>query len=141
MEYKIVIDTSVLISGLYSNRGAAFKLLEEIDHPDLKVYVSTSLILEYEAVAKRETNSYWLDSSKLDVFIDFICSKCLETNIYFNWRPFLSDPNDDFVLELAVASGAEWIVTYNDSDFKGSDKFGVKTITPKELLMKMGVLK
>ena len=41
MEYKIVIDTSVLISGLYSNRGAAFKLLEEIDHPDLKVYVST----------------------------------------------------------------------------------------------------
>ncbi len=25
MLYKIVIDTSVLISGLYSNKGAAFK--------------------------------------------------------------------------------------------------------------------
>jgi len=141
MEFKVVIDTSVLISGLYSRKGAAFKLLEEIDHSDLKVFISTSLILEYEAVAKRETEKYWLDSSLLDAFIDHICANCHETSIYFNWRPLLSDPNDDFVLELAVASGAEWIVTYNTSDFQGSEKFGVKTITPKELLIKMGVFK
>ncbi len=72
MEFKVVIDTSVLISGLYSRKGAAFKLLEEMDHPDLNVYVCTSL---------------------------------------------------------------------NTADFKGSEKFGVKTITPKELLIQMGVIK
>lgn len=141
MEYKVVIDTSVLISGLYSNRGAAFKLFEVIEHPNLKVFISTSLILEYEAVAKRETREYWLDSEILDSFIDYICNNSIETIIYYNWRPFLSDPNDDFILELAVASGVEWIVTYNQDDFKGSEKFGVRTITPKELLLKMGVLK
>lgn len=141
MEFKVIIDTSVLISGLYSNKGAAFKLLEIIGHPDLKIFISTSLALEYESVAKRETESYWLDAILLDSFIDFICSNSSETVIYYNWRPFLSDPNDDFILELAVASGANWIVTYNHSDFIGSDKFGIKTITPKELLIKMGVLK
>lgn len=141
MEFKVIIDTSVLISGLYSSKGAAFKLLEIIGHPDLKIFISTSLALEYESVAKRETESYWLDAILLDSFIDFICSNSSETVIYYNWRPFLSDPNDDFILELAVASGANWIVTYNHSDFIGSDKFGIKTITPKELLIKMGVLK
>lgn len=65
----------------------------------------------------------------------------IETIIYYNWRPCLPDPNDDFILELAVASGAEWIVTYNQDDFQGSDKFGIQTITPKELLIKIGVLK
>ena len=133
MEFRVVIDTSVLISGLYSNKGAAFKLLEIIGHPNLKVFISTSLALEYEAVAKRETESYWLDSMLLDSFIDYICNNSFETVIYYNWRPFLSDPNDDFILELAVASSV-------DSDFIGSDKFGIKTITPKELLIKMGVL-
>jgi hypothetical protein len=38
------------------------------------------------------------------------------------------------VLELAVASGARSVVTYNTADFKGAEKFGVRPITPKELL-------
>jgi hypothetical protein len=28
----------------------------------------------------------------------------------------------------------EYIVTYNVRDFKGSDKFGIRAITPKEFL-------
>jgi hypothetical protein len=29
---------------------------------------------------------------------------------------------------------AKYVVTYNTADFKGADKFGVRPITPKELL-------
>jgi hypothetical protein len=38
------------------------------------------------------------------------------------------------VLELAVTSGARSIVTFNVKDFKGSEAFGVRIITPKECL-------
>jgi predicted nucleic acid-binding protein len=58
--------------------------------------------------------------------------------VYYLWRPLIRDPKDDMVLELAVASNAEFIVTYNKADFKGSEHFGIKTITPKELLTKIG---
>ena len=59
--------------------------------------------------------------------------------IYYLWRPFLRDPKDDMVLELAVASNANSIITYNRADFKGADHFGIKVITPKDLLTQVGV--
>jgi len=60
--------------------------------------------------------------------------------IYYLWRPFLSDPKDDMVLELAVTSNADSIVTCNKADFKGADQFGLELITPKELLKQIGEL-
>ena len=38
------------------------------------------------------------------------------------------------VAEVAVASGARAIVTYNERDFIGVEKFGVKVWSPKHLL-------
>jgi len=37
-------------------------------------------------------------------------------------------------LELAVASRTGIIVTYNTNDFKGVESFGIRSITPKELM-------
>jgi predicted nucleic acid-binding protein len=61
--------------------------------------------------------------------------------IYYLWRPHLSDPRDDMVLELAVSAKCDFIVTFNQSDFSGADVFGVRILTPKELLQKIGVVK
>ena len=50
------------------------------------------------------------------------------------WRPLLRDPKDDMVLELAVESESNWIVTFNKRDFKGCEIFGIKLATPQEFL-------
>lgn len=47
---------------------------------------------------------------------------------------FLPDPDDDFVLELAVAASASFVITHNVNDFRGSDSMGVRAITPAEML-------
>jgi predicted nucleic acid-binding protein len=54
--------------------------------------------------------------------------------IHYLWRPFLPDPKDDHVLELAIASQVRNITTFNVKDFKGVDKFGVNILRPKDLL-------
>jgi len=54
--------------------------------------------------------------------------------IYFLWRPFLTDANDELVLELAVSAKCQYIVTHNIRDFKGTEKFGIQAISPKEFL-------
>jgi len=54
--------------------------------------------------------------------------------IHYLWRPFLSDSKDDHVLELAVASGARTITTFDRNDFKGSEDFGVQLLSPRRLL-------
>jgi len=61
--------------------------------------------------------------------------------IFFLWRPYLKDPKDDLVLEVAVESKSKVIVTYNQKDFVGVDKFGIKVFTPKEFLEMRGLLK
>ena len=60
--------------------------------------------------------------------------------IYYLWRPFLSDPGDDMILELAVTAECAFSVTYNQSDFVGVEQFGLISLTPKEFLQKIGVV-
>lgn len=50
----------------------------------------------------------------------------------------MPDPADDFILELAVESQCDYIITFNVRDFAGAENFGVEVITPKEFLRKLG---
>src|SRR5437764_5408270 len=58
-------------------------------------------------------------------------------DIFFLWRPFLPDPNDDMILELAFAANCPYIVTHNVRDFAGCERLGIKAITPGDFLKLM----
>lgn len=137
-KYKIVIDTNVFISALKSKRGASFKLIFGTSRERFEQNISPTLIFEYESVAKRELSNIVLNDSQIDSILDMICNWSIKCEIYFLWRPYLKDPKDDFILELAIESQSEYIITYNKNDFKGIEKFGVKVLTPKEFLKKIG---
>jgi len=42
------------------------------------------------------------------------------------------------VLELAVSSNSDYIITFNKKDFIGVEKFGIQILTPKKILENMG---
>jgi putative PIN family toxin of toxin-antitoxin system len=130
----IVLDTNVIISALRSKKGASYKLLSLVGTHQFEIHDSVALILEYEDVIQRHREEFGLSKEDVSVFIDSLCSMAQHHKIYFLWRPFLSDPNDELVLELAVSAECEYIVTHNISDFRGSGKFGIQAITPKEFL-------
>lgn len=138
--YQVVIDTNVIIAALKSRRGASFKLLSLIDSNLFKINLSVSLLLEYEDVLKRETTDIPLKNEDVDDILDYLCKIASKREIFYLWRPFLKDPGDDFVLELAVESQSDFIITYNLKDFKGIEKFGLKAITPREFLKFIGGL-
>ena len=135
---NIVIDTNVFVTALRSRRGASYKLLFEINRDKFRQNISTSLIFEYESAAKRETK---LPKKQIDAILDTICQISRKSKIFFLWRPFLRDPKDDFILELAIESESEYIITYNKKHFKNVEKFGIKLLDPKEFLEKIGELK
>ena len=131
---RIVLDTNVLYSGLYSSKGASLKVLQAIYKDRLKMVISTTLLFEYEEILKRNQAVLSLSDSEIEKLLDYFCLKSEHQKIYFLWRPRLPDPNDDHLLELAVASETNLIVTYNERHFKGIASFGVRSITPKELM-------
>jgi predicted nucleic acid-binding protein len=50
----------------------------------------------------------------------------------------LKDEDDEMILDLAVAAGADFIVTYNIKDFENTERFNIKAITPLEFLKILG---
>lgn len=95
-------------------------------------------MVEYEDVAKRLTTETALSTQDVDDIIDYLCSVAHLQEIHFLWRPFLKDPKDDHVLELAVEAGCDVIVTHNVKDFAGSEQFGVEVLRPAEYLESIG---
>jgi len=136
MAFDIVLDTNVLIAALKSSRGASFRLLSLVEHGLFTLHVSTPLVSEYEAVLKRGITS--LSAEEIDDVIDFLCSRAVLNKIFYLWRPVLKDPDDDFVLELAVKAHAA-IVTWNVADFKHAARFGIAVLNPRDFLASLEV--
>lgn len=131
---QIVLDTNVLLSALRSRLGASFRLLSLIGDPRFTINLSVPLILEYEDVLKRENSGLLLSHEEIDDVLDFLCQNAGLREIFYLWRPVLDDPKDDFLLELAVESNSNFIVTFNTKDFGGIGKFGIKAIRPSQFL-------
>jgi putative PIN family toxin of toxin-antitoxin system len=136
--YQVVVDTNVLIAALRSRRGASHRLLDFIGDGRWQMNLSVPLFLEYEDVAKRPDSGLLLSVGEIDDILDFICTEANLREIFYLWRPVLPDPKDDFILELAVESGCDFIVTFNVKDFAGAEQFGIEVITPQEFLRKLG---
>jgi len=134
--YKIVLDTNVLIAALRSRRGASFAVLQRIGE-EWEPLISVPLLLEYEAVGKREAEKLGIPLSTVDAIVRAFCFAGRETTVHFRVRPFLSDPGDEFLLELAVAGAADAIVTHNVRHFAGIEQFGIRALTPREFLRKI----
>jgi putative PIN family toxin of toxin-antitoxin system len=129
-----VLDTSALVAGLRSKRGASFQILQAIRTGDIRIAVSVALVLEYESVLLRPGVIPRFTPQDIGNIVDGLCLLADHQQVFFAWRPFLPDPDDDLVLELAVAASASFVITYNTVDFRGSDSMGVRAITPATAL-------
>ena len=134
---KIVIDTNVVVAGLKSRNGASFQVLSRIGTDEFDIGLSVPVLVEYEMVLKRMEFPHLTDQD-IENFLDYFCAVADNRDIFYLWRPYLKDPKDDMILEIAVASQAEYIVTFNLRDFSNIAPFGVNAITPQQLLQKIG---
>jgi putative PIN family toxin of toxin-antitoxin system len=136
-----VFDTNVLVAAFRSRRGASHELLRRLVEGKLPGLVSNTLMTEYEAVLTREVvlAASWASAEDVGVVLDVLAARMTEVRPHFRWRPALPDPDDDMVLECAVAGGAAAIVTLNVADFlpASRDQFGLEILRPGELLRRL----
>ncbi len=132
----IVLDTSVLISGLFSTYGAAHRLLTLIGK-DIRIALSVPLVFEYEAVLKRNRIKLGMSDVEIEDLLEYYCSIATCHKIEYLWRPALPDPGDDLVLEVGVTARCAYIVTHNIRHFRDVDLFGITAVTPIQYLRLM----
>jgi len=136
---RVVIDTNVLAAAMRSSFGAAFKLVALVGESDkFTIHVSVPLVLEYEEVLSRSDVVPFASPQEIRKFINYLCSVAVPCEIYYLWWPHLRDPDDEMILEVAVAGGCDTIVTYNSRDFVGAETLGIRVRSPKEFLVEIG---
>lgn len=134
---RVVLDTNVLYSGLYSSSGRSHQLLRAVAAARLRIVLSTPLLFEYEDVLRRHQATLALADAEIDAVLDNLCALADHQLVYFLWRPCLPDAKDDMVLELAVAARAACIVTFNARDFGPAAQFGIEVLNPHTLLERL----
>jgi predicted nucleic acid-binding protein len=134
-EMRVVFDTSVLVAAARSRLGASFALMSLVQARDFELCVSVGLYTEWQAVLTRAENipaGKTVEDTRR--FLRYLVSQCYLQEVHFLWRPFLPDPDDDMILELAFAAGCRHIVTHNVKDFQGAETLGIAALTPREFL-------
>lgn len=133
----VVFDTSVIVSAMLGPGGASRSILRSALKGTLHPLVGQALLHEYEAALGRDSLFEGCVISRRDreVLLDAFLSRCRWTRVYYTWRPNSPDESDNHVVELAVAGGAEAIVTKKLRDFKGMElRFaGLQVVSPGEL--------
>jgi putative PIN family toxin of toxin-antitoxin system len=132
----LVLDTDVVAAGVMSAAGASRYLLESIGLGAVRAAASVPLLLEYEAVLKRDETLQRAGASAadIDVVLDQLASVLVRVDIWYLWRPQLRDRDDDMVLEAAANAGATHIVTFNVEDFGAApNRFGIETCRPADI--------
>ena len=137
-DVMFVLDTNVLVAGLFSRRGASFWLLERAVDGRLPIAVSVALALEYEDVLLRPAilAQGWASAEQVSTVLDDILAEAtLVQPMRVRRRPALPDPGDDLVLECALEAHAGAIVTMNIRDFATvSAAYGLRILKPGDLV-------
>jgi predicted nucleic acid-binding protein len=140
MAPTLILDTSVLISGLRSSLGASYVLLDLVGSGRFNIGLTAALVLEYEATCMKSLPALNLTADDVKELLDYFCHMGKLAAIRIRVRPSVADPDDELVLEAAIASGSEWIVTHNIRDMAaGAARYGIDVITPGEALRRLGV--
>lgn len=128
---KVVFDTNVLLSSTLWDGSVAQKLLFELIRSDSKIFSSTEIISEYKNILKR-------DFDYSDEEIAHIMKRVLAFVTLITSEEKLDvvkdDPDDNKILECAVSSASQYIITYDKHLLNIREFKGIKIIKPDETL-------
>src|SRR5260370_40763904 len=90
---RVLVDTNVLVAGLRSRRGVAFRLLAEIGKGRFEIALSVPLVLEYEDVLLRPQAGK-LGGAGVEAGLDYFCKVAPRQQSVFFCLPLLRHPKD-----------------------------------------------
>ena len=124
--YKVVLDTNVLVSALWSEQGNPYRVLEMFLNDEIMLYYNTEIIEEYSEVLHRDRLGF-SDEKVLGLLLE-ITEKGVLVDAPNSSIPFV-DEDDRKNYDTAKASGAI-VVTGNKKHYPNESMI----LSPAEFL-------
>lgn len=128
---KIVLDTNVLVSGLLNPYGPPGRIVQMVAGGELTLCFDARILCEYREVLLRP--AFPFRPEQVDALLDQIRTAGEPTSA----RPLaqcLPDPDDEPFLEVAIAAGAEYLVTGNMRHYPAKCREGIRVVSPRKFL-------
>jgi len=140
MLLRVVLDADVIVAGFASGSGASRRLLVAALDEEIRLLLSTPLLIEYEAALTRPAMLAMtgISAEEVAAALDEFVIVCVPVALDYRWRPQARDPDDDLVLETAINGGADVVASFNVADMQpGARRFGIPMERPGAVVRRM----
>ncbi len=128
---RIVLDTNVLVAGLLSPFGPPGEIVRMVSSGELTLCLDARVLSEYAEVLRRP--KFGFDEDAVAALLDYVEYRGLM--VASSPLPeALPDTDDEPFLEIALACGAEYLVTGNLVHFPETLCCGVTVVSPAEFV-------
>ncbi len=128
---RIVLDTNVLVSGLLSPHGAPANVVDLLASDAQRVCFDGRILAEYRDLLTRPRLALPLES------VETVLGRLATSGLRLAASPLstkLPHPDDQPFLEVAVAAGADYLITGKRKHFPIDQCQGIAVVSPREFL-------
>lgn len=125
---KVVLDTNVLIDGSTDDYNYGRRIIDEVIAGDIAAFANKPTLAENHLLVKRKITDEGY-RKRLDYFFDLV--KHAEP-VRRSIRVVVDDAEDDKLLESAVSSGADYLITADHHLLRLEKYKGTKIVRPGE---------
>ena len=130
---RVVADPNVLVSAVLTRTGPPALILDRWRDGAFDLVVSPALLAELEDVLLRPKFLAKISESEARAYVDGLSADTLMFSDADEPNRVASDPDDDYVVALAVAAGADLIVP-GDAHLTGLVDPPIPVLTPREFM-------
>ena len=133
---KAVIDINLFVSGMISKKGNPAKLLQLWHDRAFLVVISEQMVEELGRVLRYPhlRNKYNLKDEEIELAVDTIKKFAIVLPDVIKLNVIKNDPDDNKVIECAIESSSDYILTYDRHLLKLKEYKGIKILKPEEIL-------
>ena len=128
---KITVDTNFLISATQWDYSVASKLLKELLRRSIEIFSTKAIIEEFFEILQRDFNYSPQEAEKI---IEKIILSVTLVKPLRKLQVVRDDPDDNIIIECAVESNSNYILTYDNHLLSLNEFEGIKIIKPEEFL-------
>ena len=126
---KIAVDTNFLVSATQWDYSVSHKLLQKLIRNKVEIFTTNEILDEFTGVLKRDFLYHEAD-------IQNLLEKILQVLTLVTPKKKVNvvkeDSEDNKIIECALESKAEYILTYDKHLLKLKEYLGIKIIRPEE---------
>ncbi len=132
----VVLDTNVIVSSLLSSKGAPAEIIRRWEAAEFEIVTSPLLLEELTRALQYKQVTRYLRQSRdeIDAFVKRLSAVATVVEPRRTLDVVTNDPDDNRVVECAVAGGASNIVTGDAHLLNLADYQGIVILKPREFL-------